>query len=124
MAEKEHTYGGQWKDQKPIKLKDLIKPGGMEIIPDDWLNKDSPKRDIKPDLILPKGKEIILQADPAETEERGLVIKWLKKGGYDVYYWYGSPEKAVPSELEADGVSKGKSVKKVYIGYHPDLDDH
>lgn len=113
---------------KHINLKKLLEDKGMtgtgyELVPDELLGKAPAEQEIKADLILQKGKEIILQADPAETEDRGLVIKWLKKGGYDVYYWYGSPKKAVPSELEADGVSKGKSVKKVYIGYHPEMDD-
>ena len=40
-------------------------------------------------------------------------------GGYDIYYWYGDPNKAVPSELKADGTSKGKSVKKIYLGFIP-----
>ena len=66
MANKEHTYGGQWKGQKKIKLKDLIKPGGMEVIPDDWFDNESPKRDASPDLFLPMNKTIILKADSQE----------------------------------------------------------
>ncbi len=122
MADKEHTYGGQWKGQKKIKLKDLIKTGGMEVIPNKWVNQESPKRDATPDLVLPVDKEIILKADTPEAE-RGLVIKWKKSGGYDIYYWYDTPDKAVPAELKADGKSKGKSVKKVHLGYHPEIDD-
>ena len=123
MAEKEHTYGGQWKDQKPIKLKDLIKTGGMEVIPDDWLDKDSPKRDIKPDMVLPVDKEIILKADTEEGKaNRGVIVKYRKKGGYEVQYWYTTPDNIVPIEITADGTSKGKSVKKVTLEYHPDTD--
>ena len=32
LNEQEHTYGGQWKDKAKIKLKDLIKTGGMEVV--------------------------------------------------------------------------------------------
>ncbi len=122
MADKEHTYGGQWTNQKAIKLKDLIKPAGMEVIPDKWLDKESPKRDARPDLVLPVDKEIILKADSNEYE-RGLIVTWKKDGGYNVQYWYGTPDNIVPAELKADGTSKGKSVKKVYLGYHPEIDD-
>ena len=122
MANKEHTYGGQWKGQKKIKLKDLIKPAGMEVIPDEWMSRDSAKRNIKADLTLPQDKEIILKAGTDE-HDRGLVVKWRKDGGYDIYYWYGSPDKIVAAELKADGKSKGKSVKKVYLGYHPEIDN-
>tara|TARA_R110002050_G_scaffold62914_1_gene137954 strand:+ start:138 stop:470 length:333 start_codon:yes stop_codon:yes gene_type:complete len=106
---------------KKIKLADLLKGTGFQEIPKDWHNQESPKRNASPDLVLPKGKEIILKADTTE-HERGLVVKWLEDGGYDIYYWYGSPDKIVPAELKADGTSKGKSVKKVYLGYHPEID--
>jgi len=120
MADKEHTYGGQWKGQKKIKLKDLIKPGGMEVIPDEWSTK--PKSTIKPDILLPVDKKIILKADDTDYE-RGLIVTWKKDGGYDVQYWFESPDNIVPAELKGDGKSKGKSIKKVYLGYHPELED-
>ena len=119
MADKEHTYGGQWKGQKKIKLKDLIKPGGMEVIPDEWSTK--PKSTIKPDILLPVDKKIILKADDTDYE-RGLIVTWKKDGGYDVQYWFESPDNIVPAELKGDGKSKGKSIKKVYLGYHPEID--
>jgi len=110
---------------KAIKLKDLLKGSGMEEIPSKWFDNKTGesekggKRSI--DMVLPVDKEIVLKADTPD-HERGLVIKWKKDGGYDVYYWYGDPNKAVPAELKADGKSKGKSVKKVYLGYHPEID--
>ena len=107
---------------KKIKLKDLLKGSGFEEIPKDWQDQESTKRDARPDLILPVDKDIILKADSKEYE-RGLIIKWKKDGGYDVQYWYGTPDNIVPAELKADGTSKGKSVKKVYLGYHPEIDD-
>ena len=117
MADKDHKYG----TDKTIKLKDLVKPSGMEPIPTKWLDKESPKRDMRPDLILPVDKKIILKADSTEYE-RGLIVTWKKDGGYDVQYWYETPDNIVPAELKADGTSKGKSVKKVYLGYHPEID--
>ena len=76
----------------------------------------------QPDLLLPQNKEIILKADTAE-HERGLVVKWREDGGYDVYYWYGTPDKAVPAELKADGKKIGDDIRRVYLGYHPELDE-
>lgn len=118
MAEKEQTYGGQWKDQPKIKLKDLIKSGGMEVIPNKWLDKDSPKRSgMKAiDMVLPAKKEIVLKADA--EDQRGLIVKWTDGKGYEIQYWYGTPDNIVPSELIADGTSKGKSVKTATLKYH------
>ena len=107
--------------EKKIKLADLVKGSGFQEIPKNWHNQDSPKRDARPDLVLPVDKDIILKADSSEYE-RGLIVKWKKDGGYDVQYWYGTPDNIVPAELKADGTSKGKSVKKVYLGYHPEID--
>ena len=109
--------------EKQIKLADLVKGSGFEEIPDEWLDKDSPKRDIKPDMVLPVDKEIILKADTEEGKaNRGVIVKYRKKGGYEVQYWYTTPDNIVPIEITADGTSKGKSVKKVNLGYHPDKD--
>ena len=77
---------------------------------------------IESDLILPVGQKMILQAN-TEKHQRGLVVEWLKDGGYDVYYWYGDPKKVVPAELKADGKLVGDAIKRVYLGYHPELDD-
>ena len=74
-----------------------------------------------PDLILPSGKEMVLKADQ-EGHERGLVVKFTKSGGYDVYYWYDDPNKVVPAELKADGKKIGDDIKRVFLGYHPEID--
>ena len=90
-----------------------------------YLNEDAheePTKDIKADLKLPVGKEMVLQAD-TEEHQRGLVVEWLEDGGYDVYYWYNDPDKVVPAELKADGKLVGEAIKRVYLGYHPELDD-
>jgi len=111
--------------EKKIKLKDLLKGSGMEEIPKKWFTpedgktEDGGKRAI--DLVLPENKEMVLKAGTADSD-RGLVVKWTNGKGYELYYWYEDPNKAVPSELKADGTSKGKSVKKVTLEYHPDKD--
>jgi len=76
----------------------------------------------KIDLVLPREKEIILKADQ-EGHERGLVIKFTREGGYDVYYWYGSPDEPMAAELKADGKTVGDAVERVYLGFHPELED-
>ena len=84
--------------------------------------KEKEDNSIQADLTLPVGKDVILQADTSE-HERGLVVKWKEDGGYDVYYWYDDPNKVVPAELKADGELVGDAIKRVYLGYHPELDD-
>ncbi len=111
---------------KPIKLKDLVKGSGFEEIPKKWFTPEDGqtekggKRPI--DLELPEGKEVVLKAGTADSD-RGLVVKWTNGKGYELYYWYEDPNKAVPSELKADGTSKGKSVKKVTLKYHANPND-
>jgi hypothetical protein len=111
--------------EKKIKLADLLKGSGMEEIPKKWFTPEdgqTEKGGRRPaDLVLPAGKEIVLQADAEDT--RGLVVKWTDGKGYELYYWYEDPSKAVPSELIADGTSKGKSVKKVVLKYHAKPED-
>ena len=76
----------------------------------------------KADLLLPVGESMVLRAD-TEEHARGLVVKWKEDGGYDVYYWYDDPNNIVAAELEADGVKIGDAIRKVYLGYHPELDE-
>jgi len=73
------------------------------------------------DLKLPVDKKIVLQADTDE-HKRGLVVTWLSDGGYDVAYWYDSPDNIVSAELKGDGESFG-DITNVYLGYHPELGD-
>ena len=72
------------------------------------------------DIILPRGKDIILKAED-EDYERGLVIKLRDSGGYDVYYWYDNPKKIYPAEIKIDGETITDSGRKIFIGYHPEL---
>ena len=105
---------------KKIKLKDLLKGSGWEEIPKKIFSPeegDSEKGGKKPvDLVLPATEEMVLQADT--EEKRGLIVKWTDGKGYEMQYWYGTPDNIVPSELIADGTSKGKSVKKAILKYH------
>tara|TARA_Y100000592_G_scaffold32183_1_gene51183 strand:- start:319 stop:600 length:282 start_codon:yes stop_codon:yes gene_type:complete len=79
------------------------------------------KKSKKIDMVLPVDKKIVLKADSDEYE-RGLIVTWKSDGGYDVAYWYDKPTNIVPAELKGDGESFGH-IKKVYLGYHPELDD-
>ena len=57
-------------------------------------------------LILPRGKEIILQAEEKDYK-RGLLVELLNSGGYRIKYWYGDDVKVYPVEVEVDGESAG-----------------
>ncbi len=107
-------------EHKKIKLKDILKGSGMEEIPKKWFSPedgDAEKGGKKSvDMVLPAKKEIVLQADA--EDKRGLTVKWTDGKGYEIQYWYGTPDNIVPSELIADGTSKGKSVKKAILKYH------
>ena len=110
---------------KTPKLKDLLKGSGFEEIPKkifDPETGDSEKGGKKAiDMVLPAKKEIVLKADA--QDERGLIVKWTDGKGYEIQYWYGTPSNIVPSELLADGTSKGKSVKKAVLKYHYEPDE-
>ena len=111
--------------EKKIKLADLVKGSGMEEIPKDWFDVTSPKRAGKKaiDMVLPPKKEIVLKAEVEPGgADRGLIVKWTDGKGYEVQYWYTTPDNIVPIGLIADGTSKGKAVKKVTLEYHPDKD--
>ena len=96
-----------------VKLKDLLKGTGFEEI--------KPVVKKHSDIMLKAGTKIVLQADSDENA-RGLIVTWRKDGGYDVAYWYDTPNNIVPAELKGDGKSFG-DIKNVYLGFHPELDD-
>jgi len=110
---------------KTPKLKDLLKGSGWEEIPKKVFNpetNDSEKGGKKAvDMILPAKETIVLQADAEDT--RGLTVTWTDGKGYEIAYWYDTPDNIVPSELLADGTSKGKKVKKVTLKYHCEPED-
>lgn len=78
--------------------------------------------EVKSDLVLPKGKRIVLQADNPKVD-RGLIVTWLEDGGYNVEYWYKDPSKIYPAEVIIDGKPITTNGKVVYLGYHPELDE-
>ena len=73
-------------------------------------------------LILPRGKEVILQAEEKDYK-RGLLVELTNKGGYRIKYWYGDDVKVYPAEVEVDGESIKKDAKVVDILFHPELNE-
>ena len=71
---------------------------------------------------LPRGKNVVLKAEDKDYD-RGLVVKLLEDGGYDVYYWYNDLKKVYPAEIKIDGESVTKDGKIVHIGFHPELEN-
>ena len=71
-------------------------------------------------VLLRRGETLVLKADDANYD-RGLIVSLAGKGGYDIAYWYDSPEKIYPAEVRIDGKTITKDGKVVHIGYHPEL---
>ena len=91
----------------------------------DFKNKGNNKAnedEHSPDLKLPTGKKMVLQAEDNE-HTRGLVITSNEDGSYDSYYWYDDPKEAMPIEVKIDGESVSKDAKNVRWEYHPELEE-
>ena len=73
----------------------------------------------KVDLNLPVGEQKILKAEG--DYDRGLLVKLLKDGGYEVAYWLDKPE-VYPIEILIDGKSVAKDAKTVSFRFHPELE--
>ena len=73
------------------------------------------------DMVLPRGKEIVLKAED-EDYQRGLLVELLDDGGYQVKYWIKEPSNVMPIEVFIDGESIKKDGKVVKLGFHPYLD--
>jgi len=73
------------------------------------------------DMVLPRGKEIVLKAEDKDYE-RGLLVTLLEDGGYEVKYWFEDPSKVYPVEVFIDGESIKKDGKIVKLGFHPELE--
>lgn len=86
-----------------------------------FLDYQITKADIDPDLTLPRGEQQILQAED-KNYKRGLLVKLLEDGGYDVAYWYDNPV-AYAIEVLVDGTSVKKDAKKVTFKFHPKMDN-
>ena len=76
------------------------------------------KKDI--DLVLPRGEQKVLKAEDKDYE-RGLLVKLLKGGGYEIAYWYDE-HKPYPIEVLVDGKSIKKDAKKVTMKFHPKME--
>ena len=76
------------------------------------------KKDI--DLVLPRGKQMVLKAEDKDYD-RGLLVKLLKNGGYEMAYWAGK-HKPYPVEVLVDGKSIKKDAKKVKMKFHPEME--
>lgn len=72
------------------------------------------------DLELKRGKVYVLQAEE-EDYKRGLIVRLLPDGGYDVKYWFKSPSNIYPVEVFIDGKSITKNGKVIKLGFHPEL---
>ena len=70
------------------------------------------------DLTLPRGEIKVLQAEDKDYK-RGLLVRLLKDGGYDMAYWYDKPDKPYPVEVLVDGESIKKDAKVVEMKFHP-----
>ena len=70
------------------------------------------------DLILPRGEQKVLKAED-KNYDRGLLVKLLDNGGYDMAYWYDKPDKPYPVEVLVDGKSIKKDAKVVEMKFHP-----
>jgi hypothetical protein len=70
-------------------------------------------------LHLPRGEMKVLKAEEKDYD-RGLLVKLLDDGGYEMAYWY---EKHVPFEVEVlvDGKSIKKDARIVEMKFHPEL---
>ena len=74
------------------------------------------------DLELKRGKVYVLQAEEKDYK-RGLIVRLLPDGGYDVKYWFKSPTNVYPVEVFIDGKSVTKNGKVIKLGFHPELEE-
>tara|TARA_B100000963_G_C22528222_1_gene626340 strand:+ start:864 stop:1136 length:273 start_codon:yes stop_codon:yes gene_type:complete len=74
------------------------------------------------DLVLPRGKQKVLKAEDKDYD-RGLLVKLLKNGGYEMAYWAGE-HKPYPVEVLVDGKSIKKDAKKVTMKFHPEMEEN
>ena len=74
------------------------------------------------ELILPRGKKVVLQAEEKDYK-RGLIVELTEEGGYKINYWYGDDVKVYPAEVLVDGESIKPDANEVYIKFHPELEE-
>ena len=109
-----------WKGYKKKGMKTMFGKRVPNCVKKEAVEEDKPtsgNRNIA--LHLPRGEMKVLKAEEKDYD-RGLLIKLLDDGGYDMAYWY---EKHVPFEVEVlvDGESIKKDAKIVTMKFHPEL---
>ena len=112
----EHVEEGTCGYDRDVKGNKLKGPGGLGEAEDKMDDNRVPGAA----LILPRGKEVILQAEETDYK-RGLLVELTNKGGYKIKYWYGDDVKVYPAEVVVDGESIKKDAKVVDILFHPEL---
>ena len=73
------------------------------------------------DVILPVGKEMVLQAEE-DKYNRGLLVTNNEDKSYDIAYW-ADEFKPYPIEVEIDGKSVSKDAKVIKLLFHPEMKD-
>ena len=86
-----------------------------------FLKENEDEKEDGIDMVLPRGKEIVLKAEDKDYE-RGLLVELLDDGGYEVKYWFEDPSNVKPVEVFIDGESIKKDGKVVKLGFHPELE--
>ena len=71
------------------------------------------------DIILPTGKQVVLQAEETEYN-RGLLVTSNEDKSYDVAYW-ADTFKPYPIGIEIDGREVAKDAKIVKFLFHPEM---
>ena len=97
-----------------------MEPANVEKFPPNQLelasNNELLQLGLQPRGGLSNPKNSIIESE-SEVEE-DIYDDCPDGKGYELQYWYGTPDNIVRSELIADGTSKGKSVKKATLKYH------
>jgi hypothetical protein len=70
--------------------------------------------------LLPRGEKLIIQADDPNYR-RGLIVDLLDEGGYNVNYWYETPDNVYPIEVVVDGISVADDGEDITLKFHPEL---
>ena len=71
------------------------------------------------DLILPTGKQVVLQAEETQYN-RGLLVTSNEDKSYDVAYW-ADTFKPYPIGIEIDGKEVSKDAKIIKFLFHPEM---
>jgi len=74
------------------------------------------------DVILPVGKEMVLQAEE-DKYNRGLLVTNNEDKSYDIAYW-ADEFKPYPIEVEIDGNSVSKDAKVIKLLFHPEMKEN